>query len=121
MTTFTAAVRNRISDNFRDKSFCFFDFTDIAAQFGKQQKSVTHVLREMKEKQWLVDAGEKKHKGAARTKFYRVVPGVVFDVAPVKSSKKFMREKWEQEKSERDRHASECAKRLGDALNRMAA
>lgn len=118
--TFTAAVRNRISDHFRDKRFCYLDFSDIAAQYGKRPKSATHVLREMKEKQWLVDAAGSRNDARDRTKFYRVVPGVVFDVAPPKGSK-LMREQWEKEKTEKERHASECVRRLSDALDRMAA
>lgn len=120
MITFTAAVRKRISEEYRKEAFTFANFADVALAYGKPIKSVTHVLRDMMKMGFLVVASVTKPRsgGGLPTKIYKVPHGIKIEVVPPKG-KKEQREDWKRGMEAKERNMHECAKRLSDAMDGM--
>lgn len=75
--TFTNAIAREIEARFPNgETMTKYDFTDVAESFGKPERSITHVLREMAERGGLRIVGELKTRngGTRPSKVYARIP-----------------------------------------------
>lgn len=117
MTTFTAAIGREIEARFGDGShFTRSDFVNIANKFGKQDKSITHVLREMAERGGIKIAGELRNKtgGTFASKVYARVSGA--RLVPDPNYRKFSHKDWKRGIEETEAYRNHCGAMLHEIV-----
>lgn len=110
---FSHALRTNIAERFGDgQAFTIFDFTDLAASFGKPIKSVTHILRDMHGNGLLGAMGEQPNKhGGSNTKRYAVIEGAQLTLKTTRD--------YQLEALHREQSMNRAALALHAALDRM--
>lgn len=117
--TFTNAIAKHIEATFPNgETMTKYDFVGVAKEFGKPDRSITHVLREMGARGGLRIVGELKNSngGGPTTKYARILGALL---VPPADYRKFSRQEWQRETNEKAALASECAMRLHEVLDKM--
>ena len=117
--TFTAAIGLVIESTYGNgEKFSRSDFFDLAKEYGKANKAITHVLREMEQRGGLRIAGTIKSKnGGSPTTFYARIAGT--KLVPDANYRKFVRADWKRDINEKAEYANQCGIRLHEVLDRM--
>lgn len=116
MTTFTNHIAREIEARFSTEKFTKNDLVNVANSFGKNDKSITHVLREMHARGALRIVGIMKRKGGTQpSKIYARIPSVPMVSTQKKASAEENRSRAEMKEAQ----LNECGIRLHEALDRM--
>lgn len=116
MPTFTAFIAREIESRYPNgEPFTKSDLVSISNQFGKNEKAITHVLRDMHERGGLRIVGELKTRSGCTkpSKVYARIPSAKL-VAEASYRKK--REDYKREVNEKEAKLNRCGVRLHEVV-----
>src|SRR4030065_608372 len=109
MTTFTAAIVREINARFEPGAhFTKHDLVKVGNSFGKNDRSIVYVLRELEKRGGLNIVGEMpvKRAGTQPSKIYALVSSA--KLVGCSKYSKFSNEEWKREMKRKEDYANQC-------------